>query len=376
MTVVVRHVTRLVAALLMAATFVAAMARAQSTQPGSPTSALTLGTSTIRGVISGLKPADLRRVRVSVRRGGTSLSNIGVDEKGTYAVTGVPSGVIEVVAEVAMRRQLSTTVNVQDDSAVTVNLQFPPGVRLSGRVTQQGKALARTWVQPRPTSQHDVFMYGASTSANGEYLIEDLPPGDYHVGLDGYTSRLIKVTSDTVFNIDVPAAQVSGRVAEVDGRIPIIEVDIEIWSVRAGSPRMRVIERTDQSGRFDLAGLEPGEYILTAYKPGYEMFRRTLSYKTPIPSMNITLRQNPGVEMSIRDAHTGESVQQVYIIEMLDDRDGTRLFLPLNEYGIGNIPRALTGSTLWIYAFGYEPTMIRDWPGRTADIELIPQIVQ
>ena len=340
--------------------------------------ALSAGRS-IRGVVTGLRPKEMKRLSISLRRDGDAgnpYAEVGVDDGGAYALHGVQPGRAQVVADVTMRRQVSKTIEMPANSDITVNLDFPSGARLSGRVTRGGKPLSGVWLTPRPAVEQPVFVYGTSTSKEGKYVVEDLAAGEYDVWVDDYKSRPVQVSGDTVFDIDVPLAQLSGRVLEEGGKVPVVGADVDIWPAEPGSSRIRLHDRSDHFGQFALAGLEPGDFILTAHKPGYEMFRKRISYGSPVAGLTVQLRQEMGVEIRVREAGSGKPLQQIFAIEMIGDRNGSRLQLRLDDDGMGYIPSALTGSALSISAFGYLPTVIRGWNGQRLDVQLERQKAQ
>lgn len=334
----------------------------------------------IRGMVTGLRPEDLKRVSISLRRDGDAWNNpygeVGVDDRGAYVLQGVRPGRVQVVADVTMRRQLSKTVEVPADSDITVNLDFPSGARLSGRVTRGGKPLSGVWLHPRAAIEQPVYVYGTSTSKEGAYVMDDLASGEYVVFVGDYKSRPVQISGDTVFNIDVPLAQLSGRVLEEGGKVPIVGADVDLWPAEPDSSQIRLRDRSNHFGQFALAGLEPGDFMLTAYKPGFEMFRERISYASPVADMTIRLRQNTGVEIRVRDARSGKPVQEVMAIEVLGNRNGSKIQLHLDEDGVGSIPSALAGSTISFWAYGYAQAMIREWSGQRLDLQLQPQKAQ
>ena len=114
--------------------------------------ALSAGRS-IRGVVTGLRPADLKRVSISLRRSGDAgnpYADVRVDDRGGFVLQSVQPGPVQVVADVTMRRQVLRTIEIPANSDITVNLDFPSGARLSGRVTRGGKPLSNVWLEPLP----------------------------------------------------------------------------------------------------------------------------------------------------------------------------------------------------------------------------------
>jgi hypothetical protein len=335
----------------------------------------------IRGVVTGLRPEEKKLVTISWRRGADLAihpTEMPIDESGAYELHGVPPGRLQVVAEVSMRRKVARTVDMPSDSDITVNLDFPRGSRLSGRITRDGKPVANAWVEPEPAvkqepaAKQDIYVYGSSTSSDGRYVIEDLADGEYNLQLESYRSPTVQVTGDTVFDIEVPAAQLSGFVFKAGSKAPVVGVDVDIWPMEPRTSRIRLHDRSDHLGHFALTGLEPGDFMLTAYKPGYEMFRERISYSSP-KEMTIRLRQDGGVQIRARHAGSGKPLQSVFAIEMVGERNGSRLQLRLDQNGVGSIPSALQGSTISFSAFGYAPVVIRDWNGQSLDLQLEKQ---
>jgi hypothetical protein len=113
--------------------------------------------------------------------------------------------------------------------------------------------------------------------------------------------------------------------------------------------------------------------MLTVYRPGYEMFRKQITYASPVAGMIVPLRRDRGVAIKARDAGSGRPLQDLYAIEMIGDRNGSRLRLQLDENGTAYIPAALAGSTLSFSAAGYLPAVIRAWSGKELDLRLARQ---
>ncbi len=328
----------------------------------------------IRGVVTGLRPEDLQRVAIIVRHDGdTGMpfgSDIRINDHGAYVVRGVRPGRVFVTADVNSRRQMTKTIAMPAESDATVNFYFPPGSRLSGRITRASKPLARAWLDPRPAVEQPESSYGTSTSEEGEYVLEDLADGEYTIVVGDYKSRPVQISGNTVFNIDIPAAQLSGSVHEVKGDVPIVGVGVDICPVEPDSVRNRQRDQSDDFGKFELTGLEPGDYLLTVYKPGYEMFRKRISYESPIAGMTVRLREDTGVEVSVREAGNDQPLREVYVREKIGDRDGSGLRLNLDDNGVGYIPDALAGSTLSISANGFANAEIAGWGGQRLDLHL------
>lgn len=333
----------------------------------------------IRGVVTGLRPEDMQRTRISLFRDGDAgnpYAEVRLDDRGAYAMHGVQPGRVQVVADVTMRRQVSRTIVVPEDSDIMVNLNFPPGARLSGRVTRGGRPLSGVRLRPRPAVEQPVFVYGTTTSREGKYAVDDLAAGEYAVFVDEYKSRPVQVSGDTVFDIDIPLAQFSGRVLEEGNKTPVVGADVDMWPAEPGSSGQRLHDRSDHFGQFGLAGQEPGEFMLTAYKPGYEMFRKRISYDSAVAAMTISLRRDMGVEVRVHESTGGKPLQEILVFEMVGDRNGSRLQLHLDDDGMGYLPAALSGSTLSFSTSGYLPVVIGGWNGEALDLQFSRQKAQ
>jgi hypothetical protein len=328
----------------------------------------------IRGVISGLKPEEFRSVSVSIGRQDeqTPPPETAVDERGAFTISGVTPGKLMLSAHLAGRRQVSKTVAMPADTDLTVNLDFPHGSRLTGRVTYGGKPLGGVMLIPdaRNSRKQDLLVYDARTSATGEYAIEDLPDGEYTIWVGSYGSPTVRVAGDTVFDIDVPSAQLSGRLFEDGGKVPVVGATVAVWSAQPGATATWLSARSDHFGQFAIGGLQPGDFVISAYKPGYELYRAPLAYGSPISGMAISLRPARGAEVRIRDATSGEPVHNVTTIEMINGQRGMFLQMNLDQNGVGYLPSAMAGSSLRFGAMGYGTATITDWNGQALEVTL------
>jgi hypothetical protein len=325
----------------------------------------------IRGRVVGLRPEELKRVRIGVSRDGqgAGFSNIGVDAEGAYEVRGVQAGRVSLVAE-APGRQVSRNIDVPSDADVTVNLDFPAGVRVSGRVTRGGAPLVGVGVRPRPAVQGALYSYGTSTSTEGAYFFEGLAPGEYTFWVEGHTTASVQLSRDTVFDIDIPQPQLSGRVLEDEAQVPVVGASVQLWPAEPGSSQRSRGAGSDHFGQFALSGLEPGDYMLVAHMPGYEMYRKRISYSAPTAEMTIRLRREAGVEIRVR---AEEPLREVLVTEMIGDRTGSWMRLQLDDEGKGRLPGALAGSTLSFRAAGHAERIVRGWSGQSLDVALVRQ---
>jgi hypothetical protein len=333
----------------------------------------------VRGTITGLGPEELPRVSVFMQREDDDAPGSfqeGVDERGAYVLQGVQPGRATIFADHSMRRQLSKTIEIPADADLTVNFDFPSGARLSGRVTRGGKPWSGVHVGPAAVVKQGMDLYGTNTTAKGEYVIEDLAAGEYVVWVGAYRSRVVQVSSDTVFDIDVPLASLSGRVVEAGGTLPVVDAEVVLWSLPSDSEPQRNVVYSDHFGQFVFAGLEAGDLMLSAYKPGYEMGRQRVTYNPPAADITFSLRQSGGVEITVREAVTGNALRVVEVTEIVGNGTGSFVRLRLDEKGVGYLPEALAGSTLSFASSGHAPSVVRAWSGQSLDVRLSPRSQQ
>lgn len=345
---------------------------------------------TIRGVVTGLPEEQRKAVAIGLRREGTYMAAVSVDAQGSYALHGLQPGRVELVASHPTLPQISKSVTVPADADLKVDFQFTAGVKLSGRVIRGGRPVPEMWMRAQPTAGTQTSA-SAQTSASGEYAIEGLSPGEYRVDAGTLATQRVRISGDTMLDFDLPDAHVSGQVLKEDGRAPVVGVDVEIWSAdsyvpreglkraaadeRSSSPmrdawRVRLHDQTDHYGAFSLVGLEPGDFVLTAYKPGYEMLRQTLSFSTSVSDMTLKLRADEGVEIRARDASTGKALRSIFVVQRIGAGHGSRLGVHLDVDGTGYLPAALAGSPLMISAEGYVAANLAAWDGLPLDLRL------
>lgn len=327
----------------------------------------------VRGTIKGLRPEQLSQTFLSLQpESRSAYFSTKPDDQGVYALNGLPAGRATLTAHAGMSRQVSKTVDVPADKDVALDIVFVPGARLSGRVTQAGKPASPRTVWMGPADNKGGTLYRATTAEDGRYEIEAIPPGEYRLRAEDDVSRAITIAGDMVLNIDIPLVQIGGRVLEDDsGAAPIVGAEVYVRGADTATERVHGLRETDHFGHFTMTGVEPGEVVLTVYKPGYEMYRERITYGTPITSKKITLRQGGGVEIRVHKPINDDPLHGFLVTEKsAGDAWGIDLWIPVDSEGIGHLPSALAGSTLEIQGSGDKPIVIREWDGQALDLKL------
>jgi hypothetical protein len=323
----------------------------------------------IRGMLRGLPPKHLHRVQVVVRHvSKPGLIRAVIDPQGAYALNGVaPGNAVLTVSGPSL--QFEKLVVVPADEDVTLDIDYPSGARISGRITQGGKPAGDKTVKMRAAAEKWEVLYRTTTSADGQYELEGVPPGDYFIRADKDIIRRITVVGDDVLNIDIPLVQLSAQVVEDGGAVPIVGASVY---VRGSAPETAFIlsgGETDDFGRFALTGIEPGEIVLTVYKPGYELHRQKMIYSAPSTNQTIALRKSDGVEVKMkpgkRPLPRGFTITQ----SVPGSEHAMDLWIPLERSGVSHVPSALIGTTFQIGRFGGEPIVIEHWDGQPFELQ-------
>jgi hypothetical protein len=331
--------------------------------------ALVLGTDrSIRGTVRGLRPEHRDHVQVSARHESKpGYMTAFVDERGAYALQDVPAGNVAVTV-FGPSLQFTKNVVVPANEDVTLDLDYPSGARLSGRVTQGGKPARGKRVTMQPVGEVSV-LYRAPISDDGRYEIQDLPPGDYFMRTDGGAVRRLTVVGDDVLNIDIPTVQFTAQVVEEGGEVPIVGAHIYVRGNGPETAGVRSDGDTDDFGRFTLTGLEPGEIVLMVYQTGYELHRERMIYSAPGATRTIALRRSEGVEVRVKPGSRrfprGFTITQTlpgsaFVVD---------LWMPLNSDGTYHVPSALAGTTFQIGRFSGAPIVIEKWDGRPFELQ-------
>jgi hypothetical protein len=327
----------------------------------------------VRGTVTGLRRDEVEHAFVILRSETRNAHAMRpVDAQGEFVLKGVPPGPAELTVSAGpSSRELRKRIEVPADKDLVVDMELAAGVRLSGRVTRGDKpaeAGNTVWMYPFPRQQGN--SYHGRTTADGTYRIEGVVAGEYDVMTATGASRRIRIADqDVVLDLELPVVQLAGRVIEDGGTVPVVEALVCATSLGADPPGIRPNDRSDHFGHFKLAGLEPGEVVLSAYKRGYELFRERMDYAAPLLDMTIKLRPARGVEVKAHVASTGAALRELDVSEHIDGGGlGIVLSMPLDENGVGSLPKGLAGSTLEIYGAGRR-IVVREWDGQPLDLQ-------
>lgn len=214
-----------------------------------------------------------------------------------------------------------------------------------------------------------IVLYEATTSEQGRYEVEGLPPGEYFMRARGDIVRRITVVGDAVQNIEMTSLRLSARVVEDGGAVPIVGAHVYARGTGRETAGARSNTQTDDFGRFELTGIEPGEIVLIVYKPGYELHREKILYSAPGTNQAITLRRSAGVEVRVKPA--GRRFPRGFTItpSLPGSEYAVDLWMPVSREGTCHVPKALAGTTFQIGRFSGEPMVIEKWDGQPFELQ-------
>ncbi|WP_116811353.1 MSCRAMM family protein [Steroidobacter cummioxidans] len=323
----------------------------------------------LRGKVTGLRSELLDKVSISVLREGENMySHNRVDSRGEFELNDVAPGPVRVVADVNRTREVSKAIEMPADADITVNLDFPPGASLSGRMTRNNKPLADFdfFVRP-PDSGAMTGWHRVKTSAAGTYTVSDMEPGEYVAIAGSFVSKPVQVNNQAIFDIELSGGDLTGRTLDEAGSAPMAGALVDIDFVEGESPPIRLHALSDALGQFKIASVVPAEYTLTVYKPGYRLYRERIVFDPQSDAPVVLLRQDPGVEIRGRDA-AGKPVREIMLMETVGGRNGIFTNLQLDENGVGYLPSGLAGSHLQLVARGAGMVEISSWDGAALDL--------
>ena len=326
------------------------------------------GGRSVRGAIRGLRPEHMSQAYLTLRtKPDGEFFSARPDARGAYSMSGVPAG-RAVMSVHGGGRQFAKPVDVPAEGDVVLDLVFPAGARLSGRLTRGGEPAVGKPIWMQLADDKSGILYQAFSSTDGQYEMEGVPPGEYRLRADEDISRLVAIAGDTMLNIDIPLVQLGARVLEDGGAVPIVGADVHIRGSEPATARVRGYKTTDHFGEFRLTGIEPGEIVLIVYKPGYEMHREKIAYSTPIAGKTITLRKSAGVEVRVEPG-SSRFPRGFTITQYIPGNDyEIYLQIPVDREGVGHVPSALAGTSFHIGGLTGQPIVIEEWDGQSFEL--------
>ena len=265
---------------------------------------------TIHGVVTGMPPVAgggkyTRRV-VMVHDQNTSAEGM-IDDAGNYRIENAPTGKVWVTAMVetssrTIRSSARREVELLAGQPLRVDLDLGGSVRVSGRVTIEGKPIAAEV----GFSSEEGMMAGARTREDGTYEVVLAAPGQYHVyaraeQLSDRHFQMVRVIrgSETI-DFELREQAIEGSVVDAVTRQPIAGANVTLAPVGMMSITGEV--QTDANGQFRLVVSAAGTLRLIASAAGYGQRTQIVSSSATQYAFELT----PAEDLHIRvlDART------------------------------------------------------------------------
>jgi large repetitive protein len=270
---------------------------------------------TITGHVSGAVSTDFAPVMVMVHGVVGIAPNGRADASGNFTIVGVPDGHFTVVANAvqsggAPRTSPPVAVDVVNGSAGPVEITFKDGFTIQGRVTVNGRPVNSGSIRFTPTTPSEQAA-GGQISGDGTYGVAGVTAGSYQVGVSlpssdygyGYGTRYT-ASGSGVFDIDIPAGSLNGRVTDAQSGAPVPDAQIILSPTRSGAHRQGA---TDSQGSYSFDPMTEGSWRLNIQKDGYQAVVREITVSGPT-NVDVQLTAGSKLTVHVIDAIDGHPV--------------------------------------------------------------------
>ncbi|MEO8430066.1 MAG: carboxypeptidase regulatory-like domain-containing protein [Acidobacteriota bacterium] len=336
----------------------------------------------IRGTVSGLPAAKLGGVRVFAS-GQDYNDTAQTDDAGAFTLNDVPAGVVRFSATTSFLagRSASKNLEVPDGAAdVPVEIVFEGTSRIAGRVTRANQPLSGLFVSASPDPPSGNGGRGTGqTDENGQYAIEGLSDGTYQLNVMGQGAayhKTLSVSGDTIGDVAIPAVTISGLVTEEGSGDPIEGASIQAETGQESVSFSMKSGGSDSSGHYEVDGVDPGSYQVSARKAGYELKTQTVSVGSDPVTANFTLSRGAGLTIRAADGLTGLPMRGLSVLAF--SASGGVAFqgsISLDATGKGEVSSLSPGRySLYLFADGYAARALPsvDVPSPTATVTMTP----
>lgn len=223
------------------------------------------------------------------------------DEDGTFRIEGVPGGSVRLHARARGWQEWSGSLDPWgEDGDGSVEIVLQPAAVVRGTVLgEDGQSVVgadvREWAPELPAGVISYRSPLATTDGDGEYRIDDLPPGRArlearHPAAGRAVREIDARPGENLLDFQLEGGQrVSGRVVGPDG-IPVGGARVILGSRRPSwSPP---VARTDGAGAFSFEGVAAGQYRVQAEKRGVGRAAEGIAFEVrdrPVEGLEVTL---------------------------------------------------------------------------------------
>jgi hypothetical protein len=256
---------------------------------------LTRGASVV-GRVTGVEGSELARVQIIAQGRGLPLGG-RVEPDGSYRIDSLPEGEWRVRAELPGTALYAEGVVRLEPGAseARLDLEMEHGYELSGRVRRGGAPVSgETIGLEGPGGRRSV----ADTDADGRFRFSGLAAGTYRLRLGNPFGRAtrdetIDLQADRDVTLDIPTAQVTGRVVDAADSSPLPGATVQLV---AENGLILGQAQADSRGLFVIRDVAPGPWRLRAQANGYAPGEATVQVDSTGESgeVELALRAGPG----------------------------------------------------------------------------------
>jgi len=308
--------------------------------------------ASIYGRVTGLSDAEMRSASVTATGNGGRAS-APIDSTGSYRINGAPTGSVQVGASSGgfsgNKSSGVKSVEVETGGSLQVDLDFRNDVVVTGRVTRNGTPAANTRVMFNPEGGSARPNASATTDDAGTYSVAGLEDGRYSVivvdmqRLTPFSTKH-EVRGSGTFDIELPTAQVRGRVVDASTSQGLDDVRIELRTSTAERFGMGRSATTSNGGSFSLDSVAEGSYRVIAEKAGYASGAADAVVTSSGGEVEVRMTKADGANVRLVDARGGSGLsgriyvsdlQERFVLEETVRTDGAesqRLALSAGQY--------------------------------------------
>jgi protocatechuate 3,4-dioxygenase beta subunit len=229
--------------------------------------------ATLTGHVLGLPPEELSGLIVRAFSPGEHPAPVRTDHKGVYRFERLAPGSWRLEARDFEGRETRDTVEIPPGvPAVELDLEFPAGFTLTGRVLVDGAPLSGASVQG-VRGKEGIGWFG-QTAYDGTFRLRDLAAGPLTLtvsgppGLSG--ARTLDLTESQDIKIELTTSRLAGTVVSATGE-PVEDAVVRLVAWRPDLPVAfpESVARTGADGAFELPRLAAGSYKIKVSKEGF-----------------------------------------------------------------------------------------------------------
>ncbi|MEA4971643.1 hypothetical protein SDC9_100243 [bioreactor metagenome] len=206
--------------------------------------------------------------------GQFAIANLPI---GSYKVTAIKAGyLLPLTTPITIQQNKTTTVSIVLTQDPDKNLNILFGIIRStvGETPIESAVVSLYSNSPEPT-----LVITAETNDNGQYIFGLIPAGEYYITaskLGYFTNQTAMITLTTnsyvVSDISLIAdavsntGTISGFIKDLSTGQPIANAGVALYSIVGGSEMVVSSTRTNVSGKYLFANVNPGSYLIKSTK--------------------------------------------------------------------------------------------------------------